>query len=381
MKPHTRAAMEDRRSCSRSEETPELLPGLPDDIAALVLARLPRSLLLNLKSVCKTWKNALQQPFVADMRAKLGCVEEWIYVQSWNSVTGKLSWWAFDWQAGKWLCLPKVPCKRGMSSEVFGRASAVLNGKLYVMGGKAGESGPTLRDLFVYCPLGNKWSRGKPMINTRHSPLVSVLRGKLYVLGGFDWNNQPVHASEVYGSETDEWKAIENTGHPQLPAPQWFKKDWRPEWQDIVLHNSSYFCSYTEADGRAFVKEYDPETGNWKLRRPKLKALLRYGLSTVLAGKLHTVDWAAGRVRVADMSGMGWIPMKEIQGLPWVQIWRANPQMVGLGTSLFVVKRGLQIITIDVSKVDSGEVLRFWDAPTGPGVKDEEILSCQVLGL
>jgi hypothetical protein len=55
--------------------------------------------------------------------------------------------------------------------------------------------------------------------------------------------------------------------------------------------------------------------------------------------------------------------------------------MVGLGTSLFVVKRGLQIITIDVSKVDSGEVLRFWDAPTGPGVKDEEILSCQVLGL
>jgi hypothetical protein len=101
----------------------------------------------------------------------------------------------------------------------------------------------------------------------------------------------------------------------------------------------------------------------------------------VLAGKLHTVDWAAGRVRVADMSGMGWIPMKEIQGLPWVQIWRANPQMVGLGTSLFVVKRGLQIITIDVSKVDSGEVLRFWDAPTGPGVKDEEILSCQVLGL
>jgi hypothetical protein len=96
------------------------------------------------------------------------------------------------------------------------------------------------------------------------------------VLGGFDWNNQPMHASEVYDSETDEWKAIENTGHPQLPAPQWFKKDWRPEWQDIVLHNSSYFCSYTEADGRAFVKEYDPETGNWKLRRPKLKALLRW---------------------------------------------------------------------------------------------------------
>lgn len=110
--------------------------------------------------------------------------------------------------------------------------------------------------------------------------------------------------------------------------------------------------------------------------------MCRYGLSTVLAGKLHTVDWAAGRVRVADASGMGWIHMKEIQALPWVQIWRANPQMVGLGTSLFVVKRGLQMMSIDVSsQVESGQVLRFWDAPTGPGVKDEEVLSCQVLEL
>jgi hypothetical protein len=100
----------------------------------------------------------------------------------------------------------------------------------------------------------------------------------------------------------------------------------------------------------------------------------------VLAGKLHTVDWAAGRVRVADTSGYFWIDKKDLQALPWVEIWRANPQMVGVGTSLFVVKRGLQIMSIDVSKVDIGEeVLRFWDAPVGPGVQDEEIICCQVL--
>uniref|UniRef100_A0A7I4DZS2 F-box domain-containing protein n=1 Tax=Physcomitrium patens TaxID=3218 RepID=A0A7I4DZS2_PHYPA len=347
-----------------------LLPGLPDEVAALVLARLPRSLLLELKRVCKSWKKALEQPFVAETRAGLpGCMEEWLYVQSWNSYTGKVAWWAFDWQVGKWLCLPTVPRRRGVSAEVFGRASAVLRGKLYVMGGKAGPCGPTLRDLFVYCPLRNKWSRRKQMISTRHSPLVCVLRGKR------------MDASEVYDYEKDEWAVIENTGHPTLPAPSWYKKDWRPEWQSIVLNNQSYFCSYTEEDGRAFIKEYDPETGIWKLKKHKLKALLRYGLSTVLAGKLHTVDWAAGRVRVADTSGMGWIQMKEIQNLPWVQIWRANPQMVGLGTSLFVVKRGLQIMSIDVSKVDSGQLLRFWGAPMGPGVKDEEVLSCEVLAL
>jgi len=84
-----------------------------------------------------------------------------------------------------------------------------------------------------------------------------------------------MHASEVYDSERDEWQEIENTGHPPLLPPQWYKKDWRPEWQSIVIHNSLYFCSYTEVNGRAFVKEYDPETGIWRFKRPKLKALLR----------------------------------------------------------------------------------------------------------
>lgn len=162
-----------------------LLPGLPDDISALVLARLPRALLLHLKCVSKAWKRALEQPWLPTTRQALGCAEEWLYVQSWNSVTGRVSWWAFDCRAsqGKWLCLPHLPRRRGLvssaSTEVFGRASAVLNGKLYVMGGKAGESGPTLRDLLVYCPLGNKWLRRKHMIRTRHSPLVSVLHGKV----------------------------------------------------------------------------------------------------------------------------------------------------------------------------------------------------------
>lgn len=164
---------------SSSAITNPLLTGLPDDIAILILARLPRSYLLLLKSVSKAWKNALEHAGFADARRTLGCLEEWLYIETWNSTTEKLSWFCFDPQTAKWLCLPPVPRKRGLSAEVFGRVSAVLNGKLLVMGGKAGPEGPTLRDLFIYCPLTNKWSRGKPMINTRHNPLVSVLSGKV----------------------------------------------------------------------------------------------------------------------------------------------------------------------------------------------------------
>lgn len=159
-----------------------LIPGLPDDVAMLVLASLPRALMVSLKSVSKAWKHMLERPQLRETRLNLGYLEEWLYIETWNSTTGKLSWFSFDTQTSKWFGLPPIPKKRGHSPEVFGRVSAVFNGKLYVMGGKAGRNGPTLRDLFIYCPYTNRWNRGRRMLSTRHSPLVSVLDGKVCFL-------------------------------------------------------------------------------------------------------------------------------------------------------------------------------------------------------
>lgn len=99
---------------------------------------------------------------------------------------------------------------------------------------------------------------------------------QLYVLGGFDWNNMPLKASESYDFADDEWDVVESAGHPRVPAPTWYKKGWHSEWQGINLHNTDYYCSYKEEGLRICVKHYDPETGVWEFKKPKLKALLRY---------------------------------------------------------------------------------------------------------
>jgi hypothetical protein len=276
-------------SCSSwlSSSNWPLLPGLPDDIALLCLARLPRTVLLSLRGVSKAWRKALEHPEFYETRVRLGRTEEWLYVESWNAGTQKVSWFAFDRAEAKWRKLAPLPKKRGFPAEVFGRSSTVLDGRLFVVGGKAGITGPTLRDLFIYSPLSNRWSRGRSMINTRHSPLVSVLNGKLYVLGGFDCFNKPMIASECYHFDKDEWTSVESQGHPCLPAPSWYCHGWQPLWQGLLLHNKDFYCSYKMDDSRAAVKHYDPNTGKWELRKPTLKALLRSGLPPLLSVMLH----------------------------------------------------------------------------------------------
>lgn len=113
----------------------------------------------------------------------------------------------------------------------------------------------------------------------------------------------------------------------------------------------------------------------------------RYGLSTVLMGKLHTLDWAVGRVRVADEQSTGWIYLKglSIKEVPWVQILLDNPRIAGMNRKLYVVRRYLQIFIVnldagterDGTPTPAGSVYRH--VPGVLGAEEEEVISCQVL--
>lgn len=61
---------------------------------------------------------------------------------------------------------------------------AVLNGKLYAVGGRDGTS--CLRTVESYDPHTNKWSVCTPMSRRRGGVGVAVANGFLYVFGGQD---------------------------------------------------------------------------------------------------------------------------------------------------------------------------------------------------
>ena len=70
-----------------------------------------------------------------------------------------------------------------------GACAAVVEGKLYVIGG---TSGPLLDLVEVYDPATNTWTSVAPMPTARAAAAAVVLDGKIYVIGGDDGVNGPL---------------------------------------------------------------------------------------------------------------------------------------------------------------------------------------------
>lgn len=59
--------------------------------------------------------------------------------------------------------------------------AVVNNSRLYIVGGKIGETGPSLNRVDYFDPVKNKWTLGTPMSFDRIRPTVSEDKGFLYV--------------------------------------------------------------------------------------------------------------------------------------------------------------------------------------------------------
>jgi CSLREA domain-containing protein len=91
--------------------------------------------------------------------------------------------------------------------------SAVINGKLYVIGGNNNTS-PYVATLQVYDPSSGTWSVKSPMPTARNEGVAGLINGIVYVAGG--QNSSGVLAvNEAYDPTTDTW-----TAQAPLPIPR-----------------------------------------------------------------------------------------------------------------------------------------------------------------
>ena len=79
----------------------------------------------------------------------------------------------------------------------FGMTSAVVNGKIYVIGGNEGSS----NNNQIYDPVANSWSIGAPLPVAEYDMTSAVLNGQIYVIGGGDNGNQV----QVYHPVSNTW--------------------------------------------------------------------------------------------------------------------------------------------------------------------------------
>lgn len=124
----------------------------------------------------------------------------------------------FDPAHGRWSPIADAPTARNSA------ASAVIDGLLYVVGGRQALPQPdgTLRQvnvahLEVYDPAHDRWTVRTPMPQAQGGLAAAAAGGRLYVFGGEQWvPEQKVFADcWVYEPRTDQWAAL-----PPMPTPR-----------------------------------------------------------------------------------------------------------------------------------------------------------------
>ena len=124
-------------------------------------------------------------------------------------------------------------------------AVGVINGKLYVAGGR-NAAGTAVATLHVYDPATNTWSTKAAMPSARFGAAGQVINGKLYVVGGTNAAGVVLAATLVYDPATNQWstKAAMPTARTRLGA--------------AVVNNQLYAVGGWVTTDLAKVEQYTP---------------------------------------------------------------------------------------------------------------------------
>jgi N-acetylneuraminic acid mutarotase len=144
-----------------------------------------------------------------------------------------------------WTLLARLSSARGET------ATAVTDGRLYVIGGLTGLNGEASPAVSVYDPARDTWDAGVPLPAARHHAAAAALDGTVYVSGGgpsaSDWTPQSMLWSLSPGA--DAWQEL-------APMP-----DGRLGHRMLAVEGRLYVVGGIGSTGEVLI--YDPGTDAW----------------------------------------------------------------------------------------------------------------------
>lgn len=213
--------------------------------------------------------------------------------------------WEYDPANDSWKALAPLPTKRGSPN------AAVVNGKIYVIGGASVNPGSKETAVHparpqrvtgtneVYDPATNTWETRSPMPTTRNHAAIGVVNNKIYVIGGRVGNAFITRASntdvvEEYDPATDQWGPLKASMPTARSATAWGVYKGQ-----IYVAGGEVRTDRMAGTFRA-VEAYDPATNKWLILPPM--AFARHGLAgDVLGNRLYVVS---GNVQSGGGPGM-----------------------------------------------------------------------------
>jgi N-acetylneuraminic acid mutarotase len=172
--------------------------------------------------------------------------------------------------------------KMSMPTARSGFAIAVYNNKIYVVGGSVGNG--FVGNNEVYDPVANTWTTKASMQTPRADLTASIVNGQIYLIGGKMYSNQaPFYTetalNEVYDPIKDEWST-----KSEIPSPV-------EGYASAVLGNRIYIIGGSKVHagtGSAFTNSnqvYDPATDQWSLAA-SLPVASSYASAAVTQGNM-----------------------------------------------------------------------------------------------
>lgn len=144
--------------------------------------------------------------------------------------------------------------------------AAVVNGKVYVIGGFSGSALTTNEE---YDPVTDTWTTKASMPTARRSPVVAAVNNKIYAIGGMNYiNNNQV----TYSYVTEEYDPTTNI---------WTTKGAMPPGNAVNPILGNRFIAGTAINGKIYIAvfnnngtpplsstfEYDPGTDTWNINK------------------------------------------------------------------------------------------------------------------
>ncbi|MFQ5768937.1 MAG: kelch repeat-containing protein [bacterium] len=170
--------------------------------------------------------------------------------------------------------------KAPMPTKRLAFAAAVVDGKIYAIGGTRSETGPLFSKVEVYDPATDTWDTNKTEMPPARSSLgCAVVDGKIYAIGGV--SSSIVSTLEVYDPVTDTW-----TTKAPMPTP-------RASVSTCAVNGKIYAIGGSKRTGSlwsglSIVEEYDPSRDTWA--RKKDMPTRRWALATcVVDGKIYAI--------------------------------------------------------------------------------------------
>jgi N-acetylneuraminic acid mutarotase len=227
--------------------------------------------------------------------------------------------WEYDPATDRWRPLAPMPIKRcaAVAEEV--------DGKLYVIGGATimENSGETalfgnrparvLGTNQMYDPATNTWTNRSPMPTTRNHAFSGVVNGKVYVIGGRLGAAHITHSSntdvvEEYDPARDTWGGVK----ARMPTPR-SGGGWATYNGRIYVSGGEYQSDRFHASYRAF-EAYEPATNRWILL-PSMPTARHGNASAFIGNRFHNVSGKPEGGGLPDLAGKG-IAAHDVMEIP-----------------------------------------------------------------